>query len=240
MENTNITTFELRFTKGKALLILTAFFLCWHPRFLGSETLTLTTYYPAPYGGYNNLLTTGQTLLARDGGVAGSYVNIGAGYNGTGSRRDANVKLEVGDGGISTSNGVQWGLNRSALTTEQGGSIELGGAGGTPRVDFSQNMTQDYSARLWLSQPGRLEVVGDFAVTGIIQNVCSRVPYITGPVSFCPTDTDGVARKIVGSYGDGVARVTGYLPTTQTFGTTNSVAITQGQDWNGIMICCRF
>ncbi|MEK7721109.1 MAG: hypothetical protein AAB359_01825, partial [Elusimicrobiota bacterium] len=37
----------------------------------GSETLTLTTYYPAPYGGYVSLLTTGQTVLARDSGSVG-------------------------------------------------------------------------------------------------------------------------------------------------------------------------
>lgn len=38
---------------------------------LGSETLTLTTYYPAPYGAYAAMLTTQQTLLARDGGSVG-------------------------------------------------------------------------------------------------------------------------------------------------------------------------
>jgi hypothetical protein len=34
---------------------------------LASESVTLTTYYPAPSGVYTNLITTGNTFLARDG-----------------------------------------------------------------------------------------------------------------------------------------------------------------------------
>ncbi|MDA8132200.1 MAG: hypothetical protein M0011_11915 [Elusimicrobia bacterium] len=59
-------------THRKTVVALMALmFICWHPGFIGSETLTLTTYYPAPYGGYVSILTTSQTLLARDGGNVG-------------------------------------------------------------------------------------------------------------------------------------------------------------------------
>ncbi|MCG2726608.1 MAG: hypothetical protein L6420_10265 [Elusimicrobia bacterium] len=52
--------------------ILIAFFIyCFNPIFLFAETLTLTTYYPSPYGGYAKLLTTDLTVLARDGGRVG-------------------------------------------------------------------------------------------------------------------------------------------------------------------------
>jgi|GEM_PF-1346253 len=71
MENEKIITLQFRLTRRNALLILAGFFLCWQPRSLGSEQLTLTTYYPAPYGGYASLLTTGQTLMARDNGMVG-------------------------------------------------------------------------------------------------------------------------------------------------------------------------
>lgn len=77
MENENIVTIQFKFTRDKALLLMALFFLCWQPRVLNSETLTLTTYYPAPYGGYVSLMTTGQTLLARDGGNVG--VGMGSG-----------------------------------------------------------------------------------------------------------------------------------------------------------------
>jgi len=35
------------------------------------ESITLETYYPAPYGIYNELTTTGKTLLATEGGSVG-------------------------------------------------------------------------------------------------------------------------------------------------------------------------
>ena len=41
------------------------------PAQAGNETLTLETYYPAPYGIYNEFTTTGQTLLATEGGKVG-------------------------------------------------------------------------------------------------------------------------------------------------------------------------
>lgn len=41
----------------------------------GSETVVLTSYYPVPVGVYGRMLSTGETLLARDGGA----VVIGAG-----------------------------------------------------------------------------------------------------------------------------------------------------------------
>lgn len=38
---------------------------------LASESVTLTTYYPAPSGVYTNMIVTGATYLARDGGAVG-------------------------------------------------------------------------------------------------------------------------------------------------------------------------
>lgn len=38
---------------------------------LNSESVTLSTYYPAPSGVYTNMITTGDTRLARDGGSVG-------------------------------------------------------------------------------------------------------------------------------------------------------------------------
>lgn len=71
METTREIVVRFSFSRRQALLAIVAFFIAWHPGFIGSETLTLTTYYPAPYGGYVNLLTTGQTLLARNAGNLG-------------------------------------------------------------------------------------------------------------------------------------------------------------------------
>ena len=38
---------------------------------VASESVTLTTYYPAPSGVYTQMITTGNTFLARDGGKVG-------------------------------------------------------------------------------------------------------------------------------------------------------------------------
>jgi hypothetical protein len=40
---------------------------------VASESVTLTTYYPAPSGVYSQMITTGNTFLARDGG----YLDVG-------------------------------------------------------------------------------------------------------------------------------------------------------------------
>lgn len=58
-------------------------------QFCQAETITITTYYPAPYGAYNELTTTGNTYLARDSGKVG----IGTGTTTLGSE-----KVRIGDG----------------------------------------------------------------------------------------------------------------------------------------------
>lgn len=45
-------------------------------KYVNTENLTITTYYPSPYGAYVSLLTTGDTYLARNsGGVGIGLVN---------------------------------------------------------------------------------------------------------------------------------------------------------------------
>jgi len=66
-------TITVKFKKGKILFLPAFLFFAWRPGPLCAETLVLTTYYPAPYGGYVSILTTGRTALARDA----EYVTIG-------------------------------------------------------------------------------------------------------------------------------------------------------------------
>jgi hypothetical protein len=53
------------------------------------ETLTMTTYYPSPSGVYRKLVSTAQTLLARDGG------NVGIGTSAPRSRLTVSGKAEM-------------------------------------------------------------------------------------------------------------------------------------------------
>ena len=60
-------SFSRRFMTSAAAV---AIMLCAVPE-LDSESVTLSTYYPAPSGVYTNMITTGNTFLARDGGNVG-------------------------------------------------------------------------------------------------------------------------------------------------------------------------
>ncbi len=55
---------------------------------LASESVTLTTYYPAPSGVYTTMITTNNTFLARDSGSNGGQVTIGSTASGTGQQLD--------------------------------------------------------------------------------------------------------------------------------------------------------
>lgn len=58
---------QIVFPNKLYILIIALLFLAWRPFILQSETLKMYTYYPAPYAGYDKLLTTGNTYLAKNG-----------------------------------------------------------------------------------------------------------------------------------------------------------------------------
>lgn len=69
--------FDVRVTPAVLRTAVAAVLLTVAAPELGSESVTLSTYYPAPSGVYANMITTGQTLVARDGG------NVGIGLGGS-------------------------------------------------------------------------------------------------------------------------------------------------------------
>jgi hypothetical protein len=247
MENKRMIILELRLTRNKALFLLTAFFLCWHPRFLGSEILTMTTYYPAPYGGYARLLTTGQTILARNSGAVG----IGT------ANPDPGVQLEVrntlGLGGkIRLSGGPAVGLEFN----ESG--IRIGNPGGgdmsfytrnTERIniDASGNVTigaNNANDKALVISQGTLSITGNGNQTGFISGVCVETPYTEGAVTPCPA---GYPRLIAG-YGDPDPDVGPCkLPQGKLFTGAVGGDLDNGANWvayyaqgcTGTMLCCR-
>lgn len=85
---TDITVrFHLTFNR-RAVMASAAFamMLCAVPE-LDSESVTLSTYYPAPSGVYTNMITTGATYLARDGGAA---TRVGIGTTAPNAKLDVN------------------------------------------------------------------------------------------------------------------------------------------------------
>jgi hypothetical protein len=66
---------------------------------LNSESVTLSTYYPAPSGVYTNMITTGNTFLARDGGAA---TKVGLGTITPGAKLAVSGTMSVGAGYAAT------------------------------------------------------------------------------------------------------------------------------------------
>lgn len=167
---------------GKVLLMM-GIYLIFIVRLVETETLQITTYYPAPYGAYASILTTRDTYLARDGG------NVGIGTT------NPEVKLDV-------IGAIKWGTYRGRLIGDQGASIELGGRG-TPYIDFSNDMYSDYDMRIILTGDdeltitgGRLRVAGDLLVEGRILGLCTVVSY---PWGWCPSGMQIVGFRPSGS-----------------------------------------
>lgn len=213
MENENIVTIQFKFTRDKALLLMALFFLCWHPKPLNSETLTLTTYYPAPYGGYVSLLTTDKTLLARDSG------NVGIGTPGP---IPANVALAVysktsqgnisiggvSDGGATYSslslndNNIQPTIDSWALVHKNGaGTVEgddfqiVKTNAGAIRKDLSIDAATGNVGIAEIAPSRRLTVAGDLRIgtvgaagTGGIYGLC-HTQVFGGGVSTCTGGT---------------------------------------------------
>ncbi len=63
--------FDLAFSRRFVAVVGAAAVMLSAVAELGSESVTLTTYYPAPSGVYTKMITTGDTHLARDGGRVG-------------------------------------------------------------------------------------------------------------------------------------------------------------------------
>lgn len=70
MDTTKDIVLQFKLSNKQIFFILALALLIWRPGLLSSDTMTMTTYYPAPYGGYVKLLATGDSYLARDAGAA--------------------------------------------------------------------------------------------------------------------------------------------------------------------------
>ena len=122
-------------------------------------------------GGNNSFVGT----LAGVGNVTGSY-NTAIGYDsgvapsgltnataiGANARVSSSNTIQLGDNNVTA---VHW--SKSALSSDQGGSIELGGTSGTgtPFIDFHFGNAADYNVRLVNDDNQRLSVLGHLRVT---------------------------------------------------------------------------
>ncbi|MDT8286353.1 MAG: hypothetical protein RQ748_04510 [Elusimicrobiales bacterium] len=207
---------EFRLTRRKVLTLLAVFFICWHPAMLGSETLTLTTYYPAPYGGYARLLTTGETLLARDGGAVG----IGTGA----TALPAGNSLTINGGAIGGTYALRPGYaNWANYGTGSGGAAIYNDNNAYRKLMIVGNNSGGGSREVGIWD--------NLTVAGSISGSCRRVNYGAAGMTSC-----AAGERIMGNYGDGVVRQWGFLVDD---GGNPVGRLGFGRDWRGQMICCR-
>lgn len=121
---------------------------------VASESVTLTTYYPAPSGVYSQMITTGNTYLARDYTSNGSGVTIGgsgAAPAGGIAFGTANPYLQsssyiVMPGGLYVQGGTAYFTNqiqtRGGIHNDSGPNLDLyGGTTGNTNLDGNATVT---------------------------------------------------------------------------------------------------
>ena len=100
-----VVRFDVRFSERWSRgLMAAAMFFAAVPE-LASESVTLTTYYPAPSGIYAQLITTGNTYLARDSGSVGIGNTAPAYKLDIGGNEHVSTNLVV-DNGATVTNGI--------------------------------------------------------------------------------------------------------------------------------------
>jgi len=204
-------TLKLKFNRHQAAALLAVFFLAWHPAFLGSETLTLTTYYPAPYGGYVSLLTTQQTLLARDAGRVGI---------GTANPVD---KLGIAGGGIDVAGGGI--MIDGGQTIQSRGRMHLFGQ----ELLYLLNRSGVVIGREWGGN-------GNLSVQGTLSGLCTWRAMGGGGWSYCAAGENLVNTNFTSwtsewtCIGRGLANSPTATMCAQGFKTTGV---------SGSMLCCR-
>ncbi len=161
---------------------------------LASESVTLTTYYPAPSGVYTQLVATSNAYMARDNPA--SFLDVGTNapppvvYGASTARMYVNgPTYTVGNAQIANGYELVFG-NESLIQSDQGGSLELGGNNGTPGVgvpyiDFHYGGVgaQDFNVRLINDGNNQMSVYGANGAGALGLNVDGRI----GTNGFSPT-----------------------------------------------------
>lgn len=133
-----------------------------------AEEITLTTYYPAPYGAYEELTTTGNTYLATASGK-----NVGIGLLTTDTiqnKLDVEGGVAIGTGYSGTSAAPANGLivqGNVGIGTTSPGTNALKTAGTIDATAYSVNGTAGFNGT-FLTGDGRTVTVTNGIITSVL------------------------------------------------------------------------
>ena len=184
---------DIRIPQGTARWAMAGLLLALLAPDLATESVTLTTYYPAPTVFYGQLVSVSNAYLAPDGGS-----NVGIGTT------NPTAELDV-------SNSIRFGptLGAQGELASLGGNPALNSTGSYPLV-FSLNngavkTSIDSSGNLGLgtiSPVNKLEINGNLAFTAGpgIAKICQNVPYSNGGYTACPASNFTPVQLPYGAY----------------------------------------
>lgn len=261
MENTEELNIRISFNRKSALLFLVVFFLCWRPGYIDSESLTLTTYYPAPYGGYVSILTTNQTLLARDAG------NVGIRTGATAPRRPLDVNGEIVTAARMTmaqdmtNTSLTWHLDNAGgrfrifqqpninsagterLTILSGnGNVGINTTNPTERLHVNGGNVRVENGNINIvggPAGGNLNISGDGSNSGFITGICGLVNYTLNAGGTCLSAGSGYRVMATYSSPTGSCATGGMIFRGGVLQDPDRWIPLTVQGCSGTMLCCR-
>jgi hypothetical protein len=139
-------TIHIKISRRTFVWAAAALLMCCSANEVVSESLTLTTYYPAPSGVYLRMTTTGpgNTILTRDSG------NVGIGTTSPGAKLEVNGNVRINDGTQAAG---------SVLTSDQNGFASWQPPASVVFPDYSNGISQSPGIIYQAPSNGYLSVV---------------------------------------------------------------------------------
>jgi hypothetical protein len=171
---------ELSFSRTMFRNGLAVFFLLAGVPELGSESVTLSTYYPAPSGVYTQMITTDNTWLSRNGGITavGTTFTAAATSKLTVKGGNMTVQGEEGGGVLRLRVGNAWNYAGMYADTTSGGAgndLVLGASSGQVRIG-PDGTGQSLRVNGALSVYSDATVSGNSTTTGFVRASGAMIP----------------------------------------------------------------